>query len=169
MNPHRKFKNHGPDGLELVFMALVMCFTVFVAIVVEPAHKKNIAKLSEPPLIVCGQCRGSGEYPADVNKLMMEASLALYINHHLMVDKCKKCARLESGSYVYCDKVNDRYTVLLKEYAAAGPKIDLAACSKCMGMGRFSCKKADGSYQTQEEYNKEYELELQSNKKNPQP
>lgn len=47
MNPRRKFQNNGPGGLELVFMALVMCFIVFVAIVVEPAHKKNIAKLKQ--------------------------------------------------------------------------------------------------------------------------
>ena len=155
------------DRFIVIGTLFVIAVAIFCAVLLNPIHKKNIEKLSGPPIIVCGQCKGSGEHPTDINKLMMEASLALYINHHLMVDKCKKCARLESGSYVYCDKVNDRYTVLLKEYAAAGPKIDLAACSKCMGMGRFSCKKADGSYQTQEEYNKEYELELQSNKTNP--
>lgn len=151
-----------------LFIISILIATICVVVVgyLNGLHQKNIKKLSEPPIIVCGQCKGTGEYPTDINKLMMEASLALYINHHLMVDKCKKCARLENGNYTYCDKVNDRYTVLLKEYAAAGPKIDLAACSKCMGMGRFSCKKADGSYKTQEEYNKEYELELQSNKKN---
>lgn len=47
MNPRRKFQNNGPGGLGLVFMALVMCFIVFVAIVVEPTHKKNIDKLKQ--------------------------------------------------------------------------------------------------------------------------
>lgn len=44
MNPHCKFKNNGPGGFGLVLMVLVMCFVVFVAIVVEPTHKKNIEK-----------------------------------------------------------------------------------------------------------------------------
>jgi hypothetical protein len=47
MNPHRKFKNHGPGGFGLVLMVLAMCFVVFVAIVVEPTHKKNTEKLSK--------------------------------------------------------------------------------------------------------------------------
>ena len=62
-----------------------LLFSIFV---LNPIHKKNIQKLPEPPLITCNQCKGSGEYPTDVNKLMMDASLALFINHHLMVDKC---------------------------------------------------------------------------------
>jgi hypothetical protein len=45
---------------------------------------------------------------------------------------------------------------LLKEYGAAGPKIDMAACEKCMGMGQFTTRKKDGSYMTQEEYDKEH-------------
>lgn len=108
--------------------------------------------------IVCYQCKGSGEYPTDVNKLMMEASLALFINHHLMVDKCEKCVKLKSGDgYAYCDVVNDRYNILLREYGAAGRKIEMAACDKCMGMGTFTCKKSDGTYKTQKEYDEENE------------
>ncbi len=106
--------------------------------------------------IVCSQCKGSGEYPTDVNKLIMDASLALFINHHLMVDKCEKCVKLPYGNaYEYCDIVNDRYQTLVKEYAAVGPKIDMASCEQCMGMGTFTCKKKDGSYKTQEEYDRE--------------
>jgi len=107
-------------------------------------------------LITCNQCKGSGEYPTDVNKLMMDASLALFINHHLMVDKCEKCVKLPYGnSYEYCETVESKYSTLLKEYAAAGPKIDMAACDKCMGMGQFTTMKKDGSYMTQEEYDQE--------------
>jgi hypothetical protein len=108
-------------------------------------------------LIICKQCKGSGEYPTDVNKLMMDASLALFINHHLMVDKCEKCVKLPYGDgYDYCDIVQNKYKILLQEYGAAGPKIDMAACEKCMGMGQFTCKKSDGTYKTQKEYDKEY-------------
>jgi hypothetical protein len=107
-------------------------------------------------LITCNQCKGSGEYPTDVNKLMMDASLALFINHHLMVDKCEKCVKLPYGNaYEYCETVESKYQILLKEYAAAGPKIDMASCEKCMGMGQFTTMKKDGSYMTQEEYDQE--------------
>lgn len=107
--------------------------------------------------ITCHQCKGSGEYPTDVNKLMMDASLALFVNKHLMVDKCEKCVKLPDGdSYDYCDIVQNRYTILLQEYAAAGPKIDMADCDKCMGAGTFTIKNKDGSYVTQEEYDEEH-------------
>ena len=110
----------------------------------------------EKHLITCNQCKGSGEYPTDVNKLMMDASLALFINHHLMVDKCEKCVKLPYGNaYEYCETVESKYQILLKEYAAAGPKIDMASCEKCMGMGQFTSVKKDGSYMTQEEYDQE--------------
>jgi Fe2+ or Zn2+ uptake regulation protein len=112
----------------------------------------------EKHLITCNQCKGSGEYPTDINKLMMDASLALYFNHHLMVDKCEKCVKLPNGDgYEYCETVESKYQTLLKEYAAAGPKVDMAACEKCMGMGQFTSVKKDGSYLTQEEYNKTHE------------
>ena len=107
----------------------------------------------EKHLITCNQCKGSGEYPTDINKLMMDASLALYLNHHLMVDKCEKCVKLPNGDgYEYCQAANDYYQTLVKGYAAAGPKIDMAACEQCMGMGQFTTTKKDGSYMTQEEY-----------------
>lgn len=114
-------------------------------------------KEKEPPLITCRQCKGTGEYPTDINKLMMDASLALFINKHLMVDKCEKCVKLPHGNgYEYCDTVESKYKILLKEYAAAGPNIDIAACSECMGMGRFTCQRKDGTYKTQKEYDAKY-------------
>lgn len=115
-------------------------------------------QLEEPPLIVCSVCKGKGEKPTDVNKLMMDASLALFINHHLMVDKCTKCVKLPYGdSYDYCNTVQDRYTILLQEYGAAGPKISMAACEECMGMGTFSSKDlTTGKWITQEEYDEKH-------------
>lgn len=135
--------------LGLCILALVFCYAIL-----DPIHKKNIQKLSEPPLITCNQCKGSGEYPTDVNKLMMDASLALYLNHHLMVDKCEKCVKLPYGNaYEYCETVESKYQTLLKEYAAAGPKIDMASCEQCMGMGTFSSKDlTTGKWLTQKEH-----------------
>ena len=114
-------------------------------------------KQSEPPLIVCASCKGKGEKPTDVNKLMMDAKLALFINHHLNVDKCKKCVKLPHGdTYDYCETVQDRYQILLQEYGAAGPKIQMADCDKCMGAGEFTIRNPDGSYVTQKEYDEEH-------------
>jgi hypothetical protein len=115
---------------------------------------ENIQKESEHPVIVCSSCKGKGEKLTDVNKLMMDASLAIFFNHHLMVDKCEKCVKLpNSDGYDYCDVVNERYQTLLKEYAVVGPKMDMAACEQCMGMGTFSSQDSTtGKWLTQEEY-----------------
>lgn len=106
------------------------------------------------PTIVCSSCKGKGEKPTDVNKLMMDAGLALFINHHLNVDKCTKCVKMPYGdAYDYCDTVQNKYQILVQEYAAAGPKINMAACDKCMGMGTFSSKDlTTGKWLTQKEH-----------------
>ena len=89
---------------------------------------------------------------------MMDAKFALYVNYHIMVDKCEKCTKEPSGDIsVYCQTVYDFYKTSLKEYASAGTQMEMAACGKCMGMGKFSSIKKDGSYLTQEEYDKAYE------------
>jgi hypothetical protein len=113
-----------------------------------------IVEKDDTPVIVCSFCKGKGQKPTDVNKLMMDASLALFINHHLNVDKCTKCVKMPYGNaYDYCDTVQDKYQILVQEYAAAGPKIDTAACEKCMGMGTFSSKDlSTNKWITQEEY-----------------
>lgn len=120
-----------------------------IPIAISPNVKKDDA-----PTIVCSSCKGKGEKHTDVNKLMMDASLALFVNHHLTVDKCTKCVKMPYGNaYDYCDTVQDKYQILVQEYAAAGPKIDMAACDKCMGMGTFSSKDlSTGKWITQEEY-----------------
>lgn len=111
-------------------------------------------KKEEPPLIVCSFCDGKGEKSTDINKLMMEAKLQLFVNHHFTVDKCNKCVKLPYGdSYEYCEIVESKYQILLKEYAAAGPKIEKALCEKCMGMGTGSFKDlTTGKWITQEEW-----------------
>lgn len=159
MNLNNKLKEYGPDITTFVTTIVLICFIVLCFLVLNPLHKKNVEKLSQPPLIVCSQCKGSGEYATDINKLMMDAAMALYLNHHLMVDRCKDCVKLEdSNGYKYCDKVNKKYELLLKEYTAEGPKIDMAACDRCMGMGTFSSKDlSTGKWLTQEEHDLKYD------------
>lgn len=125
----------------IILVGLSMLAIIFCYEVLNPIHKKNIEQLSEPPLIVCSSCKGKGEKPTDINKLMMDTSLALFIKHHLDVDKCKKCVKLPYGdSYDYCDTVQNKYQILVQKYATAGPKIDMSSCEKCMGTGIFSSK-----------------------------
>ena len=117
-----------------------------------------IVEKDDTPVIVCKFCKGKGEKPTDVNKLMMNAKLALFINHHLNVDKCEECVKLPYGNaYEYCDTVQEKHQTLLKEYASAGPKIEMATCDKCMGMGTFSSKDlSTNKWITQEEYDEQH-------------
>ena len=147
------------DRFIFIGTLFVIAVAIFCAVFLNPIHKKNIQKLSEePPLIVCSFCKGTGERPTDINKLMMDAGLALFINHHLNVDKCKKCVKLPYGdAYDYCETVQNKYRILLQEYGAAGPKIEMATCDKCMGMGTFSSKDlSTGKWITQEEYDEKH-------------
>jgi hypothetical protein len=105
--------------------------------------------------IKCLYCKGTGEREEDVNKIMFDAKMALYLNKHLKIDRCPKCVKLPYGEhYDYCDSVNNHYKILLQEYGAAGPKMQKTMCGHCMGMGEFSSLKQDGTYLTQEEYEK---------------
>jgi hypothetical protein len=123
-----------------------------------PEPISPIVEKDDVPTIVCSFCKGKGERPTDINKLMMDASLALFINHHLNVDKCSKCVKLPYGdAYDYCDVVNDKYRILVQEYANAGPKIEKATCDKCMGMGTFSSKDlSTGKWITQKEHDEKH-------------
>jgi hypothetical protein len=146
------------QGSDLWLITLPIILVLFTTFLLNPLHKKNVQKEPEPPLIVCSFCKGNGETPTDVNKLMMDAKMALFLNHHLMVDKCEKCVKLPNDNqYEYCDTVENKYQTLLKEYDAAGPKIDMAACSECMGMGTFSSQDlTTGKWITQEEYDEKH-------------
>lgn len=114
---------------------------------------KRLELYYQKHLISCIYCDGSGERVEDVNKIMFDAKMALYLNKHLMVDRCKKCVKLPYGEhYDYCESVNSHYQILLQEYGAAGPKMEKTTCGHCMGMGQFTSQKKDGSYLTQTEY-----------------
>lgn len=158
MNDHNKMSF-------LNFISIVGCFGfIIVLYFVIPPDKYNLydylkAKRLESyykkHLISCIYCEGTGERVEDVNKIMFDAKMALWLNKHLMVDRCPKCVKLPYGEhYDYCDSVNSHYQILLQEYGAAGPKMSKTICGHCMGMGQFTSKKADGTYLTQEEYEK---------------
>ena len=117
--------------------------------------------------ITCIYCNGTGEREEDVNLIMRDAKMALWLNKHLMVDRCKKCVRLPYGEhYDYCDTVNSQYQIFLQEYGAAGPKIEKTTCGECLGMGQFSSFDIkEQRYLTQKEY-EEREREKQAKNQN---
>ena len=47
MNPHRKYKNHGPDGFSLVFIPLIIFFVIFFVFALDTTYKKNIKQFKQ--------------------------------------------------------------------------------------------------------------------------
>lgn len=158
MNDHNKMSF-------LNFISIVGCigFIIVLYFAIPPdkynlydyLKAKRLESYYKKHLISCIYCEGTGERVEDVNKIMFDAKMALWLNKHLMVDRCSKCVKLPYGEhYDYCDSVNSHYQILLQEYGAAGPKMSKTICGHCMGMGQFTSKKADGTYLTQKEYEK---------------
>lgn len=147
-------KNEINTVYSLIAIFLINAIIFFVLFVLNNKQKQEKSEPTEPPTIVCSYCKGSGQVVTDVNKLMVDARLAIFANKHLMTDKCEECVKLpDSKSYEYCDKVNDYYHTLLKDYAVTGPKMQKALCQKCMGMGTFSMKDMiTNKWMTQEEW-----------------
>lgn len=116
-------------------------------------------------LLTCIYCNGTGERVEDVNRILFMAKVQLYLNQHLMVDKCEKCVKLPHGDgYVYCETAENQYQIFLKEYGSAGPKMEKTSCGECMGSGQFTIMNNDGSYMTQDEYEQRERTKL--NKEN---
>lgn len=113
------------------------------------------------PIIVCIYCDGTGERLEDTNLIWRDAKMALWLNKHLMNDKCKDC---DSKNDKYCGKVDNQHKVFLKEYETLGSKMEKTSCSECMGMGQFSSfDMKTKKYVTQEEYEKRERNKLNKN------
>lgn len=131
--------------LVLIAIAVVLAISVFKS---TDAHPK--IPQQEKPIFTCIGCNGSGQRPEDVNKLLIDAMLALFINQHVSADMCEECFRLqEADKNAFCGIVDVEYQRLLLEYE---PKVEMTLCSECLGMGKFTIQAADGHYLTQEEY-----------------
>jgi len=151
------------------YLAFISTIALIIAIILFPAYwdKYNLYdylkqkrleayynQKYQDHLLTCIYCKGTGERVEDVNRTMFMAKVQLYLNKHLMVDKCKECVKLEHGdAYSYCDKAENQYQIFLQEYGAAGPKITKTSCSECLGMGQFSSFDIKTQrYLSQEEY-----------------
>ncbi len=115
----------------------------------------------DPPIIICPECKGSGEKIQDVNKMMMEAKCAIWMNGHTAGNRCKDC-KIVDNKYEHCEEAKTALNKFIEEYEKNGPEMSSAACPGCMGSGSFSTKH-DGVWINQEQY--EAYLEKKKNTK----
>lgn len=136
--------------------------TIKYSIHPELRPKEPIKETEERPVIICPECKGSGEKIQDVNKMMMEAKCAIWMNGHTAGGSsagCKDC-KIVNDKYEHCEKAKIALTKFVEEYEKSGPKMSKAVCPGCMGGGAFRSMK-DGVWMTQEQY----EADLKEKKK----
>lgn len=107
---------------------------------------------NQKPIIICKECNGQGSLVKDVNLMMLDATLAIYMNHHIMTEKCKDCIDV-NGVYLYCDKAQEKISEFQEKYEAQGAKLEECECFDCSGMGKFHARDIDAKiFLTSEEY-----------------
>jgi hypothetical protein len=133
----------------------------------NPNTKALVMSIRENlPIIICPKCKGSGEKIQDVNKMMMEAKCAIWMNGHTAGNAgCKDC-KIVDNKYEHCEKAKIALTKFVEEYEKAGPEMSNAACPGCMGSGSFNVRNDDGTWMNQEQYEAwQVELELKKRSK----
>lgn len=118
-------------GFVLSLLLTVSSF-VFLVHLVQKTRKQEPEK-DQGVLVVCKKCGGTGEMEQDVNLLMTQASIAIWQNIHVASDKCAICSdeRL-------CDTAREKHDELMGKYKELGPKVEMANCPGCMGMGSYT-------------------------------
>ena len=129
-----------------------------------PTEEKSPIIMENHPIIICPKCKGSGEKIQDVNKMMMEAKCAIWMNGHTAGNAgCKDC-KIIDNKYEHCEKAKIALTKFVEEYEKAGPEMSKAACPGCMGSGSFNVRNNDGTWMNQEQY-EVWQAELEEKKK----
>jgi hypothetical protein len=127
----------------IILFILPLCLLFYFRTVGKKIEQQEI-------FITCIYCKGTGEREEDTNAIMRDAKMALWLNHHLMSEKCKDC---DSTQNKYCIKVDNQYAIFMEEYKKEGSKIQKTSCGECIGMGQFSSFDIkEQRYITQEEY-----------------
>lgn len=78
----------------LIFLILTIFFLPNYSLYdyIKEIRLKSIKeKQNEGVLIVCKNCKGSGQTEQDVNLLIAEASFAIWHNIHISSNKCEVC------------------------------------------------------------------------------
>ena len=126
-------------------------------------EEKSPIIIENRPIIICPKCKGSGEKIQDVNKMMMEAKCAIWMNGHTAGNAgCKDC-KIIDNKYEHCEKAKISLTKFVEEYEKAGPEMSKAVCPGCMGGGGFSRRNKDGTWMNQEQYEAEFEEKKNKN------
>jgi hypothetical protein len=126
--------SHKMNDITFFLFALVILFILPLCLLF---YFRTVGKKNEQQeiFITCIYCKGTGERQEDINAIMRDAKMALWLNYHLMSEKCKDCDSKENR---YCIKVDNQHTVFMEEYKKEGPNIQKTSCGECMGMGQFS-------------------------------
>ena len=102
---------------------------------IHPQLRPKPVEEIDSPVIICPECKGSGEKIQDVNKMMMEAKCAVWMNGHTAGDAgCKDC-KIIDNKYEHCEKAKIALTKFVEEYEKSGPEMTEAVCPGCMGGG----------------------------------
>lgn len=160
--------SHKMNDITFFLFALVILFILPLCLLF---YFRTVGKKIEQPkikqqeiFITCIYCKGTGEREEDVNAIMRDAKTTLWLNYHLMSEKCKDC---DSQQNRYCTKVDEQYEVFMEEYKKDGPNIQKTSCGECMGMGQFSSfDMKEQRYLTQTEYEERERQKLNKENKN---
>ena len=121
-------------GSDLLLITLPIILVLFAVFILNPIYKKNIQKETEPSLVVCSQCKDTGECLGDLNKFTMDIKFSIWLNNHIIIDDCQQCRKYAyENQDTYCNKTAIVYKSLLEEYHSNGPKMEILVCPKCLG------------------------------------
>lgn len=125
------------DFLPIIAIFLILLLTWLLPNYSLYDYLKGSPKLvekekNEGVLVICKKCNGTGQTEQDVNSLMADASFAIWYNGHMTPNKCEFCKKDK-----LCKTAQRKYDEIMNKYKKLGPKIEMASCPSCMGMGSY--------------------------------
>jgi hypothetical protein len=85
--------------------------------------------------ITCKTCKGTGETKQDVNLLMTQASLALWMNKHIIMENCEICSK--NKGVASCENAKKVYEERMQNYRKNSPRMKMMDCPDCLGIGGY--------------------------------
>jgi len=128
------------DFLPIIAIFLILLLTWFLPNYSLYDYLKGLPKSVEKEknegiegiIVICKNCNGTGQTEQDVNLLMADASFAIWYNGHMTSNKCGVCKKDK-----LCKTAQRKYDEIMNKYKKLGPKIEMANCPSCMGMGSY--------------------------------
>lgn len=119
------------DIIEKILILILIIISIFFLFKKEKKETKEVKKEK----IICKTCNGTGQTKQDVNLLMTEASIAIWMNNHIMTDKCEICSK--NKGIPSCENAKKVYEERMQNYKKNGPRMKMADCPDCLGMGGY--------------------------------